>query len=345
MSSILEALKKLEADKAAKNAAEGGVRVFEPQSAKMELLADSPDDTPRDGRRFSALWIGVGVLVVLLFTVVSSVVSILVIRSMTAVPAVAVTPKIENPAAPAPEPKMETASVPKAPEKAVTPAVEPVPPPAPVVEAPAPAPAKPEKETAPTPKPEAVPKETVEEKTPDPVVLPPLPEKVPAVTKPVEKKEEREAAPKPKAPKKTENLEPATEPDAPIETAKAPEATDPPATSRRENPRFPISKAPSIGTPMANPAKATPDANAPVNLDTLPVLRGGDLGRYGLENMHINVLREAGPDRPYAVAIINLASVYVGDMVPGTQAKLIGVRRNGIGIQDTGTGERFFIEQ
>lgn len=108
----------------------------------------------------------------------------------------------------------------------------------------------------------------------------------------------------------------------------------------------------AMDAPPAAAAATLPKRKGPgiPNLDGLPTMRGGELDRYGLGNLHINVLREATSDRPYAVAMINLENVYVGDKVPGSQATLIGVRsdgpggrEDGIAVQIDGTGEQFFI--
>ncbi len=82
-----------------------------------------------------------------------------------------------------------------------------------------------------------------------------------------------------------------------------------------------------------------------VPLKSLPVLRDRDRKRLGLDSMRINVLRAAGPRRPNAVAIINLSKVYIGELIPDTRAKLIGIRMDGIGIAIQGSNERFFVEQ
>jgi hypothetical protein len=72
-------------------------------------------------------------------------------------------------------------------------------------------------------------------------------------------------------------------------------------------------------------------------------LRGSDRVRYGLENLRINMIREPTPTRPEGHAIINLNKVFVGETIPGTPARLIGVVRRGIAIEIETTGERFFI--
>lgn len=377
MSSILEALRKLEAEKAAKSAAEEGIRVFEPQTARTELLTDAPEEKPRNSRRFPAVWVAAGASVAVVLTVLSSLISIAVMRSMAApaaapaptpaatakdeipkppellvenppAPAVLKTP--EKPSQPAPEEKTQIASIPKEPKAPVNTEFSPLESedkPTAKAEEPSRVSEKPEEKSEPIAETETQPEIDVKPKKADPVLLPPLPAKEKEDTKPSTERKEgpEESTRSPRAQK--------AEPDSPLpetetlQTARTIETPSSPSSSfKRESPRFSRNKVSGGSETMASRSKASAQgAEGPVNLDALPVLRGGELGRYGLENMHINVLREAGPDRPYAVAIINLSSVYVGDMVPGTQVKLIGVRRDGIGVQIPGTDERFFVEQ
>jgi hypothetical protein len=73
-------------------------------------------------------------------------------------------------------------------------------------------------------------------------------------------------------------------------------------------------------------------------------LSGSDQARYGLQDLRLNVLREPTPSRPQALAIINLNKVYVGENIPGTDARLIGVARHGIAIEIRSNGTRFYVE-
>ena len=81
----------------------------------------------------------------------------------------------------------------------------------------------------------------------------------------------------------------------------------------------------------------------PVDPASLPELRGSDRVRLGLENLRINVIREADAHRPDAVAIINLNRVFIGERIPATNAKLVGIARQGIAIEMVDSGERFFV--
>ncbi len=80
-----------------------------------------------------------------------------------------------------------------------------------------------------------------------------------------------------------------------------------------------------------------------VDVNSLPRLTPSDRSRLGLSEFRLNVLREASATQPEALAIINLKKVYVGEMVPGTKARLIAVQSRAIAIEMDDTGERFKV--
>ncbi len=86
-----------------------------------------------------------------------------------------------------------------------------------------------------------------------------------------------------------------------------------------------------------------PKVEETVDMTRLPVLRTSDRARLGLEDMKLNVLREAGPKNPHGLAIINLVKVYVGEMIPGSSVRLLDVETHGIAIEVVGTGERYYV--
>ncbi len=92
-----------------------------------------------------------------------------------------------------------------------------------------------------------------------------------------------------------------------------------------------------------NPAIGSP-ADDQVDIRTLPLLRGSERAQYGLQNLRLNVLREASEDRPNGLAIINLNKVYVGEIIPGTRARLIAVESHGIGIEMIDSRERYYVQ-
>ena len=65
--------------------------------------------------------------------------------------------------------------------------------------------------------------------------------------------------------------------------------------------------------------------------------------RHGLTELRLNVLRVATPTQPEPSAIINLKKVYVGEVIPDTRARLIGVQSRSIAIEIEGTGERYRV--
>ena len=83
----------------------------------------------------------------------------------------------------------------------------------------------------------------------------------------------------------------------------------------------------------------------PEAVNALPRLTLADQERYGLGELRLNVLREAGPGNPDPVAIINLKKVYLGERIPGTRARLIGISSRAIAIEIEDTGARFRVSR
>lgn len=338
MSSILDALKKLEAEKAAKQIGEPEPpEEFHLEAAEEELTAAGRGRASEVHVKPAWLLAGAGIFAIVL-VVVSVTVSIVVTRASvhSTLPPVAANVPLppQNPppqpaAVPAPPPVRSVepppAAEPPAPQANETPpaapqivvkTLEPPPPPAKVVEAPAAAIAPPK---APEPAPEP--------KAPAPVA----PAKV--------------AAPPPPP------VEPVVEPPkpAPVVVAKnipSPEPSPEPAVVPPAPPRAVSAPppAPVVDTPQPVLPKASTQKTAErINLDELPILKSSDRARFGLENLKLNVLREANGNRPNGLAIINLNKVYIGEVIPGTRAKLIDVKSHGIGIEIINTGEKFYV--
>lgn len=97
----------------------------------------------------------------------------------------------------------------------------------------------------------------------------------------------------------------------------------------------------SSGTTGGSRRNAEP---VPDNLRSLPQLRNTERNRHGLEGMRINMLREPSDSRPNALAIINLNRVFVGEQIPDTNARLIGVEARGIAIEIIDSHERYFVD-
>src|SRR5690606_18395835 len=81
--------------------------------------------------------------------------------------------------------------------------------------------------------------------------------------------------------------------------------------------------------------------NAPVDLNSLPIMSESDRLRLGLPEITINIVGTASARNPRPSAMINYKRVMVGEFIPSTNAKLIGVDVKGIGISVSGT--QFFI--
>ena len=141
------------------------------------------------------------------------------------------------------------------------------------------------------------------------------------------------AEPKPE-PESVAEVKPAAEPKAaPVAMPAVPaEPTPPPVVVAR-------------ATPAPSPVPVAPPrlARGPVNVNVLPPLRNSDKALYGLEGVQLNMLRPASKNRPYASAIINLQPVEIGEVIPGSSAVLIAVEMDAVAIEIQDTGERFQI--
>ncbi|MBI5094310.1 MAG: hypothetical protein HZB26_17950 [Candidatus Hydrogenedentes bacterium] len=96
-------------------------------------------------------------------------------------------------------------------------------------------------------------------------------------------------------------------------------------------------QAASPPSPKTNPASPAFDMYA------LPILTESDKLRLGLKGMEVNMLRSPSKNRPNPSAIINMQQVYVNETIQGTKAKLIGVDVRGVAIEVG--GERFFVRR
>ncbi len=103
----------------------------------------------------------------------------------------------------------------------------------------------------------------------------------------------------------------------------------------------------NIGSAVSSGSTSESKRNSepvPDNLRSLPQLRNTERNRHGLEGMRINMLREPSDSRPNALAIINLNRVFVGERIPDTNARLIGVEARGIAIEILDSQERYFVD-
>lgn len=92
----------------------------------------------------------------------------------------------------------------------------------------------------------------------------------------------------------------------------------------------------------AGQAAAPPQPKKAQNLASLPILTETVKARYSLTRMKLNMTRPANAHRPQASAIINAKPVFEGERIPGSEARLIGVLQNGIAIEIIPTGEQFY---
>jgi len=91
------------------------------------------------------------------------------------------------------------------------------------------------------------------------------------------------------------------------------------------------------------PPKSRGAALTEEEINALPRLGERERSRHGLTELRLNVLRVATPTQPEPSAIINLKKVYVGEIIPDTRARLIGVQSRSIAIEIEGSGERYRV--
>ncbi len=101
--------------------------------------------------------------------------------------------------------------------------------------------------------------------------------------------------------------------------------------------------APDVETrPPSRPEEVVPNAESQ-SLTELPILTQADRARYTDGRLMINMVNPASETNPYGYAVINVFKVFEGHNIPSTQFQLIGVEMGGIGVAVQGTTKRFFI--
>ena len=81
----------------------------------------------------------------------------------------------------------------------------------------------------------------------------------------------------------------------------------------------------------------------PADIRKLPLPTRNEREQYRIDNIALNMLNEANEYRPTGNAIINLEKVFVGETLPGSNAKLIDVQSHGIAIEIMSTRQRYYI--
>lgn len=355
MSSILDALNKLEQEKSSRQAETADTIVpATPEEATAELLGEASFDNSRP--RAVKAW--APVLAALILGAAITAVTVVITVWLVAKPGETVAAMPAPPAAETEVPLVHKYTIPVQVETAAVQEENTPPPaaeePALAVVAAVPAPprveeSKPVPEPEPEPEPEPVPEVTVVVETP-PVAVPepaapptPAPEPAPEVT--VAAETLPAVAPEPPAPAPViEAVPPADEhplPDTATlmrqqELARAESA--PPENGALEVAKAAPSQRPWTTTPSPTEPPSARTDSGPVDMNALPRLSSQDRESLGLDNIRLNVLRPADKDQPDALAIINLKKVYVGEMIPGTRARLIGVEANAIGVEVNSDG-------
>ncbi|HUW61676.1 MAG TPA: hypothetical protein VMZ06_11800 [Candidatus Bathyarchaeia archaeon] len=345
MSSILDALKKLESEKAESTRSAG--RVFQSLPPEQQLTGRKPAQ-PHSIRPY--VLVAFGALGAVLLVTVSVGASLFFTKGagkpeqVATVPGLAPAPVLEQKPAPEPPPVVE-ANVETEPARdkplveAVAEPAETKPAPQPVAQVSVQPPEiKPPHEVIQQQKPAPVIKEKIgpnPEVGPEPMPVPepkpkpdPVLEAKPAI-KPNHQPEPGARVIPPAQPVPQPNPAPVVQPPVPA----APTV----------NPPMIVARAAQPPAPVAQPIATTRADRRPVNVSMLPPLRNSDKPRYGLEGVQLNMLRPASKNRPYASAIINLQPIEIGEVIPGSSAVLIAVEKDAVAIEIEDTRERFQI--
>ncbi|MFA6243064.1 MAG: hypothetical protein WC655_19155 [Candidatus Hydrogenedentales bacterium] len=83
------------------------------------------------------------------------------------------------------------------------------------------------------------------------------------------------------------------------------------------------------------------DLSETINLSALPTLSESERLRLDLPKLNINIVGLPTKRQPHPSALINLNKVYVGENIPNTDARLIAVELRGVGIEVS--GRRYFL--
>ena len=106
---------------------------------------------------------------------------------------------------------------------------------------------------------------------------------------------------------------------------------DPQSPKKTEMSSLPPPAVPPV--PKANESISDPSV--------LPILTPSEQSRLGLPRLRVNFVSRASSSGPQPYALINYNKVYVGETIPETNARLVGVSVKGVGI-DVG-GQKYFV--
>lgn len=133
---------------------------------------------------------------------------------------------------------------------------------------------------------------------------------------------------RPSTPDKPESV------DFPVYVREVPEPTPPP---QKEFPQAPAGTYPPVDKdPSAHQVR-----DVVTDPTVLPILTPSEQERLGLPRLKVNFVSQASSTRPHPYALINYNKVYLGEPVPNTNARIIGVSVQGVGIDVD--GRRYFV--
>jgi hypothetical protein len=101
---------------------------------------------------------------------------------------------------------------------------------------------------------------------------------------------------------------------------------------------------PAAPAPRLQPEKRPePELLGDIDLSTLAILTETERVRLGLPVLKINIVGMPSKQNPRAAALINMQKVYVGEYIPNTNARLIGIELRGVGIEVE--GRRYYVSR
>lgn len=109
-------------------------------------------------------------------------------------------------------------------------------------------------------------------------------------------------------------------------------------------PALPRAASKTVQPPPTLPEKrAEPELPGDIDLSTLAILTETERVRLGLPVLKINIVGMPSRQNPRAAALINMQKVYVGEYIPNTNARLIGIELRGVGIEVD--GRRYYLSR
>ncbi|PCJ50479.1 MAG: hypothetical protein COA73_18505 [Candidatus Hydrogenedentota bacterium] len=80
------------------------------------------------------------------------------------------------------------------------------------------------------------------------------------------------------------------------------------------------------------------------SIASYPVFTRSVQANFGLKKLRINMLRPRSEGVPYPSAVINMVTVFEGETILNSSARLFKVESHGIGVEISRTGEKYYLK-